>query len=328
MVIYLWILSKLSKKTPGARRFFGMMRVLAYVTVLSLVMGAFTIHNAMAGAKDQSLRLGRDLQGLSDLLAGGNEIMVNNQPIFISATETTDSVSTVLDRFEAHCNHDPALSEMRWSDLGNLKGTVAKPKDINGVGVLRSEDKQKGDGAVVCFTNTGGSQKDLLNAVEAFGRTRDLSSFGQLRYVHVSTDKDGGTVVRAVWTEGSFNIGKLMPTADGSDSPGSDSPDVPRPGHSVRRFTAEAVGTPYRARIYETSESPEKLLGWYDTVMAQRGWLVVDSPLRDQKKDPASWFTRGGKMTMVSLMRDGDKTRVVVGDLGAPSDPPKAKVLP
>ncbi len=322
MWIRLWLNPQRMKKAMGV------VRVLTYTTAVSLAFGAVTFGKAWASVGEESLKAGRELEGLTDLIKGATELRLNGQPVYLSTNTSTDPVDRVLDRFEAHCNADPAFKEMEWKELGNLEGRAAEVKKktgMNSLGIIRKEDKKHDDGVVLCFRRDDKSRTNFLDAVRVFGETGDLHDLGKMRYVHVSRGKSGKTMIEAVWTDGHFSVHDIM-GSDNKDAIGTDSAEMPRPDNSVRRFTAEAVGTPYTARIYETGDSPDQALASYDAKMDKKGWLILDSPYNVDGTAKGHYYTYLGKQSMVAVREVGSKTQVIVGEMGATEKAPEARV--
>ncbi|HSQ66249.1 MAG TPA: hypothetical protein VLM85_23665 [Polyangiaceae bacterium] len=329
MLFNLYLFTKVPRK-----KLFGSIRVLAYGLAVSAGLGALSIRSAVADAESQGMELGRKLSDLSDLVQGANEFRLNGQTVYFSTTTTDDAMKTVLDRFEAHCNNSRAFDAIQWKSLGDIKGQGIPEEQAKGLsrfGVLRKEDPKVGDGMVMCFTGDNGP-KDFFVALQSFEKSGDLHDLGDVRYVHVQnrtkvTKQDmaqAGTLVQTMWTEGSFNIHAIIGTP-GQDSVGSDFATLPRPINSTRRFTAEAVKTPYAARVYESTSSPQEVLDDYKDQMGKSGWLIIRSP--DAKYGDGNdgrWFTRAetGEQAVVSVRRDGNHTMAVVGSLGVADKSP------
>ncbi len=242
MLFHLYLLGKVSKK-----RLLGTARVLVYGTVVTAGLGALTVRNAVADTETRSLELGRKLAGLQDLLHGAQEFRLNGQSVYFSATESDDSVSKVLDRFENHCNSSHAFEALKWKSLGDVKGQDMEKAGVSRFGVVRKEDETAHDGVVMCFTKDNGP-KDFLTALDAFRVSGDLHDLGDVRYVH-AVRRDSNTYIQVMWTEGSFNIRNIMGTP-GEDSVGSDFANIPRPialdAHDHGRSAQHAV---LRARV-------------------------------------------------------------------------------
>jgi hypothetical protein len=315
MLFHLYVLGKVSKK-----RILGTARVIAYGTVVAAGLGALTIHNAVADVRTQSLELGRKLADVKDLLPGANEFRLNGQSVYMSSTTTNESLKTVLDRFQGHCEKSRALEAPSWGASVTAGTAGGAPPELSNAhfGIMRTEDEVAGDGVVMCFTGDDGP-KALLSALEEFRNTSDLHAFGNVRYVHASRQKDE-TLVQSVWTDGSFKLDALIGTP-GRDSAGSDFANLPRPINATRTLTAEGVGTPYAVRMYTSTSTAEEVLSAYEKKMENDGWIWVKSPdvgLETNRMD-GRWFTRldTGDQAVVSVSKsDGEsKTKVVVGSV-------------
>ena len=317
MLFHLYLLGKISKK-----RFYGTARVLVYGTTVALGLGALTVKSAVASVGEQSLELGRKLEGLQDLVHGAQQFRLNGESVYFSASKTDESVHTVLDRFDQHCNASRAFDPVTWQGLGD-KAQEAEDKlekgGVNRYGVLRKEDSAAQDGVVMCFTKSGGAAQ-FLTGLQGFVNTGDLHDLGDFRYVH-AVRKGTRTYLQVMWTDGSFNIRKIM-GEDGKDSVGSDYAGLPRPLHATRTITAEALNTPYSARVYETSDAPDVVLQAYTNKMYDLGWSSVRSPdvSMDKTGVDGRYFVKpeSGEQVVVSVSKDvsRDKTMFVVGALG------------
>jgi len=313
MLFHLYLLGKISKK-----KFLGTARVIAYGTVVSAVFGAITVRNAVADVRTQSLELGRKLAGLQDLVAGSHEYRLNGQSVYVSASESGDQVGEVLDRFEAHCKQSRALEAPEWNSLVDSKAPPGI-KSGDRFGILRTDDAAAKDGVVLCFTRENGA-RNFLDALQEFSNTSDLHAFGNVRYVH-AVREDGRTLVQTVWTDGSFKLDAIA-QPQGHDAPGTDLAGVPRPAHAVRIMTAEAVGTPYTARIYTTSVPAREALDSYVATMRGQGWRPVESPdfgFDHGHHTDGRWFMRleTGEQVVVSVSKakDDAPTTIIVGSV-------------
>lgn len=310
--VYVW-------RNPQVRkRVFGTLRVVAYGLVVSAGLGALTIHNAVANVEQESLNLGRKLEGLNDLLQTAHELRLNGEKVFIASSSTDQPVATVLDRFEAHCNKSPAFDPIAWKSLGDMKGndSFLKPTGMNRMGVVRQDDPTVGDGMVLCFTSDHGP-KDFYNALQAFSASGNLHDLGDVRYVRASRGAKG-TMVQTMWTEGSFNI-KTLIGDPAKDTVGSDFATLPRPISSIRRFTAEAVGTPYSARIYESTATPAQVMDDYNKKMLDDDWVSIHNPVVQMPAgQDGRWYSKlqTGEQVVLAVNTDGSKTMASVASLG------------
>ncbi len=317
MLFQLYVLGKISK-----RRLLGTARVIVYGTVVAAGLGALTIRNAVADAQVQSLELGRKLEGLQDLAQGAQSFQLNGQTVYFSATKSDDTVGQVLDRFEAHCTSTRAFDAIAWATKDEEKQKLIDKSGISRFGILRKEDTKRDDGVVMCFTkNTG--PRNILTALQDFQTSGDLHDLGDARYVHAVHKSSGRTFIQVMWTEGSFNVRSIMGTP-GQDTIGSDFATIPRPSHSTRTMTAQAVGTPYAARVYESTDAPETVLSAYSNKMLSDGWSSVTSPDVSMNKMglDGRYFIRPetseqAVVTVTKSTQNKDKTMVVVASVGA-----------
>lgn len=326
MLLRLYLGGKISNK-----RALGTLRVLAYGTVVSLGLGALTVRSAVADVNKDSLALGRKLAELQDLIQDQQQFRLNGESIFFSTGKTQESVATVLDRFEKHCNRSTAFDPLEWKELGAQKEAEINKKiedsGMNRLGVLRTQDPRAHDGAVMCFTKD--KTTAFLTGLENFTTSGDLHDLGDMRYVHAVQKADGRTYVQLMWTDGSFNIRRVM-GEEGKDSVGSDFVNVPRPLHATRKLTAEAVGTPYSARIYESPDAPDTVLDTYIDAMHERGWVGVTSPDVSMEKNGLNgrYFLKPetAEQTVISVSKQDGKTMVVLAELGGVPKTDKLKV--
>ncbi len=276
--LLLWMKRKRSSFKPqkGVRgiRLAGAVRVIAYAAVAGTFVGALSLHSARADMAESSFAVGHQLLPMSDLLRENHQFVMNGQPVFVSSGTTTSSMKAVLDRFEANCRaNNPAFSDV-WKEIPKLdKAATVDHHTLPDLGVVRQERAH--EGVVVCLTRDE-SQKGFMGSMREFTKTKDLSKLGQLRYAYVTEQKQGAFVLTA-WTDGPFDLGKLVPQK-GADAAGADSPDYPRPPSSQRFLSANMSRTPYGVHIYRSAAEPKAVVDFYDQQMDQRGWTIVAPP--------------------------------------------------
>jgi hypothetical protein len=324
----MWILGviALSRRTwrgPWRRRLFGSLRVCAYASVVAGVSLLFLARQALGSVQEQARQLGRELSPLSDLLDGVTQLRINGELLNVSVTHVRGTtVHAVLDRLEAHCrdNQGPfsrALAGMADSVPDELPRADELRRLLRRAAALR--DETPAFGSVLCFT---GSPEDATESLEErFEETGDLRALGNLRYVTVRqgdpAQGEGDLVkVTALFTEGAFRLSSLDPPPN-SDAPGSDSRVVPRPPSSTRLLSAEAVGSPYSVRLYETRKSPGAVLAFYDDAMKE-----FHAPV-DMSEDPVRAYIKEGKPVLVNVDTDGDRTLVTLSEVGVHDDIPR-----
>jgi hypothetical protein len=303
------------------RRFFGCLRVAAYVSVVGGSTLAVLSTRANAKLREQSLSLSQELLPLADLLQEATALRLNGEVINFSMTvlENTN-VTRVLDRVQAQCEKTPG--PLAQQSLALLKGL---PKSMPGSAALSelmsklvvTRQESDGQGAVLCFTGDG-SPADPTFA-EKFAETRDLSQLGKLRYVmagqgSAAQHEQHTTRVISLWTEGQFRLESLAPP-DSGDAPGSDSALIPRPPQSARIFSAETVGAPYAVRIYESDASESEVLAFYDTRMTAYSQLTMAG-----YEGSARAYIKNAQPLLLQLTQRDSKTVVTLSEVGAAAD--------
>lgn len=324
-IIGLWVLGKRAHTSPYLKKVLGVTRVLTYGLVVTAGITVLAARNAVADVGSEGLRIGKDLEKVSALLGDTQELTLNQQNIYFSQAVSQESAGVVLGKFEASCNEDPAISGVDWDEIADSKISPGKPRSLINIGTIRKDESDGSGGIVLCFSRPqGAKQKSLTEAMQEFRDTGDFAALGNLRYVHVNASR-GQTKVQTIWTNGSFNMNQLMPPENGSDTPGSDSPTMPRPANGQRILTATATGTPYAVRMYTTSQTQSAVLDYYDEEMSNRGWATIVAPSAGELD--GHWYERDGAQAMVSLGVNQDgKVVVTLGDLGEVETSAKDKV--
>lgn len=331
MLVALFVLSRTKYQGPILRKIYGTARVMAYGMVVCGGVGLYTAHNAAADFREQGLKVGADLQELTDLMGETEEIRINNQSIYMSTATSDETVSQVLDRFQANCDSHPGAMKDLLKEVVE-KRTPTKEFEKKDTKTLTTQREEAHDqGTVICMAGQEG-KLGWKDAITAFTNTGDLSNIGNLRYVYAQKDpKSGTTSIRTVWTEGKFNFYAVMPK-DGElkvDAPGSDANNVPRPEHTMRIFTAEAANNQYAARFYQTDDAPKDQLAAYDSKMEKLGWEMVTVDQVGTDADTTHWYMNhdSGEQMVFQAGHDdhANKTMVIVATVGKLENAPVAK---
>jgi len=90
----------------------GVLRVGAYGICVFLVLALLGARRLYADAREAALAAGHEIARLSDLTGTPETVLVNGARLHHSSVYTSESTTTVLDRFEAYCK-DGALFESR-----------------------------------------------------------------------------------------------------------------------------------------------------------------------------------------------------------------------
>lgn len=290
--------------TPRVR---GVLRVGAYLSVISLVSAGFAARSAHGSISEQALVTGRQLSKLGEFTKSSERLSLNGQALDIASATTSLSMKQVLDKFEGLCKEEGAVPR----DLREVQGvlsdpTLAKEAARLNYGVLRQETKD--DGVIACTVkNPTRADRRFWDGFAAFAESWDLAEIGLLRYAYVRKLDDGSTHVLTVWTDGSFKVNAMVPPSEGADSPGADSANVPRPPSAVRYLSASAEGRPHGIRVYESKAPAKEILAGYEKEMTAKGYEQVfigeDAP-------EARYFSRGGVDVVVVADQNGDRTLV------------------
>jgi hypothetical protein len=319
----LGLLVALGSRRFGAfkRRLFGALRLALYVLAVGGLLLGFLSTRADAKLREQSLTLSRELLPLADLLKDATALRLNGEVINFSMTVVEGtSVNRVLDRVQAECEKHPGpLAQQSLALIESLPqalpGAAAVGQLLAKLAVTREQTESQG--SVLCFS--GGDAKPAPDFAERFENSNDLGALGNLRYVmagqgKASQNEQQLTRVITLWTEGHFRLDRLAPPPSG-DAAGSDSRLIPRPPGAVRILSAETVGAPYSARIYETEAAPSAVLAFYDKSMA--GFSQLTLPGYEQT---GRAYVKDAIPLLLHLTQSGSKTLVTLSELGASAD--------
>ena len=99
----------------------GVLRVMAYASVVCLGISAVAARSAWGDFKESSLVIGRELSQFGDLLGKSQRLRLNGEPVFVASAMTDQTVRQVIDRSDATCReHSGGLAE----EFENLPETV------------------------------------------------------------------------------------------------------------------------------------------------------------------------------------------------------------
>lgn len=289
--------------TPRVR---GVLRVGAYLMVVSLIGAGLAARSAYGSVSEQALATGRQLAKLGDFTKDNERLLLNGQALTMASATTDLSVGQVLDRFEALCKEEGAVPR----DLREVQGVLSDPALAKqaarlNYGVLRQESKD--DGVVACTVKDPQNKRRFWDGFAAFAESWDLAELGHLRYAYVRKLDSGRSHVLTAWTDGSFKVSAMAPPTEGADAPGADSPNVPRPPSSVRYLSASAEGRPHSVRVYESTVPATEILAGYEKDMTAKGYERVfigeDAP-------EARYFSKGGVDVVVVASQNGERSLV------------------
>jgi len=289
------------------------LRVFSYFSCISLVGLAFEARTLHAAAREDAFTLGHELLGLSDLTAGAETVSLNGARFHHAMNSSSAPLHAVLDRIEQHCREQPGSAARVLDQLA-----VHDPKRFQRhapPGAMRSavfREESGPRGMIVCFV--GGpdpaSVADWLAALRRFSQSRDLSSFGRLRYSFAESAEHGATRVVTLWADDGLDLSALFPKT--GDARGSDSPSIPRPPGARRTLTASAGGMPFSVHGYESQQSLADIQRFYDTWMRQHGYQNAHI----SEPDVSSYLHASGNQVFISLLQSDQRALVTVTESG------------
>jgi hypothetical protein len=323
----------------------GLIRLSGFLLVVSAVSAVYTLRVARVEVGNKTVALGREMIALSDSAANDDKsevhkLVLNGQPVYMASTVTNDDVTSVLARYEKHCDENRAHSTDLWQELATNNAKDHKV-DASSPGAQMAETGgtlRSGNGAegtVLCFVRTPDAKPTLREGLATLSESGELNAVGLVRYAYAKKSAKGGAHVLAVWTNEKFNVKEFLPEGD-KDVPGFDFPQVPRPADSTRIFSIHMEGAPYGVNVYQAKgASPEKTVAGFDRELAAQGWYALDIdsyPKRNTKAlENATgrlYEKDGAVLTLVSKVSEG-QTVTALGMAGAsPSpelDPKQAK---
>lgn len=298
-------------KASKAKHVKGLLRAGGYLAVLSLTLGGFQLRAAHAEVKTRTVELGRQMLQLANASQHDvNKLTLNGQPMWIGSSLAEDSVSVVLDRYQTDCEKNSAQPSESWRELAKKTDAKKESPSALATGVMRAGDSQ--EGTVVCFTKGENSKPTTKEALKTFAETGELGALGNLRYVYVKKSAKGNTIVLTAWTDDKFNLADLVPP-EGSEAPGADFAEIPRPPTANRMMTVQVEGTPFGVNVYKSKQGPENVANFYDVEMQKRGWFALDPELDKQLKGENDtkavgrlYEKNGVVLTLATNLQDGD----------------------
>jgi hypothetical protein len=254
-------------------------RLATFCTVVLTVLLVIGATRARGDVGEKMIALGRELMPLADLIHGAQRASVNGQTLYIATTTTDESLPEVLDRYEAHCReHTGGFTEEFAAVPPRVQDEIAKRAPAawsQRLGIVR---EQKGaEGMVVCIAQPEGDGiRGFARRVTQFLDDGELSHLGNMRYAYVQRMESGRTHVLTTFTEGSFNIYRVV----GSDDVRSreELAGVPLPADAVTAMTFRIEGMPYAVQSFATAETPDQVAAYYQRELPLRGWEHVAGP--------------------------------------------------
>lgn len=293
-----------------------MLRKLARLTLFLLASAAVLIYvdyrAARATVMERLLGIGQRMAPYLDdgrATEAPRQVRLNGVKLYVAAGQTPHPPAFVKrwyqDRYAAK---DEALDEIGQQ----LKKHGALPPEAPALNQLAFGNEQVGGLAALDFGERLGA--DALKArLERFAGTGSLGEIARLRYVWWEKTGQGGTRFLTVWTDDSFDLGKLMPT-ERRDADGFDLEDVPRFPGTVRVLSAEERGMPQRVVVYDGPGSAETAQLFYRARLRTLGWdedATHAKLLERQGKHGGKWGNRKGHEVVLDLSSSPQGVTVV-----------------
>jgi hypothetical protein len=296
-------------------------RVSAYALVILSVLLGYGVHSARGAIGERSLALGRELDGMRDLLGSTKAVTLNGQRMMLSTAVVPLGVQAALDRFESLCRRGPNGLALAVDQLPAARDAGAQLPLARRLGILRNDNAR--DGIVACIVHRGDRPLELSELIDGLSKTLDIGLLGDFFFVYArdtsKSDQPQSHLVTS-WTHGSFQPSVMFPA--GGDAPGSDSLLATRPAGARRVLSGVAVDAPYALRVYESSEPPDAALNQFDKDMALRGWLRMQQA---RLAETTHVYTHTSGITALatagkSRLKDGTVFSLV--EMGVPSSAP------
>ncbi len=312
------------------RRLGGFLRMQACLMVMAGVLLGPRAVEAYRSSQIQLSGWSEEMASALQLEPGSRQlVLVNGEEFQFGVSLHPESVDEVLSSAERACKDGSGdLPEL----LLKLSNQPAAPDlaALDKLGILRRDSSAGGgvtSGDVACFVRKSDKSDDgslLLGRLSRFAESMNAGELGEARYVH-ALRAPGSPVTRvlAVWTRSSLNFQRMLP--DTGDSPGQDSPEIPRPPLARREFSGLARGSGHGAFTYVSGATPVELARFYEAELTKRGWTHVPFAEEGHELEHSRAFAQKGRAAFVSVSpdEDGEGTRVgifVTTDRGESKD--------
>jgi hypothetical protein len=297
----------------------GVVRVLSFCLVVSVGLSLITVHSVYGDIQESARRFGRDMLKLKDVLGPPQAVHFNGATLYAGGRHVDMGVKEFLDRFQTHCEDRSAGIEEEFAKVPaervhSLPEEWRNPKRL---GMMRTEAGDR-EGALACIVHPEGAKGvgQLLERIGRFIETGDVSQIGHLRFVFAKKNEEkGGADVVTVWNDGPLNVEQIL-MGEG-DAPGRDTQDAPRAPNSRRVISAEVEGAPYALRSYESSDSSEAVLAFYDRTMGTYGWQPFRPPAEErQTLGDQRVFVKNDAVLFVLVEDEGSGAQFEVVEMG------------
>jgi hypothetical protein len=281
-------------------------RVIVFTVAVLAVVLALHVRSVRASAAEQAVVLGKELAQFGDLMSGAHRVQINGENIYVSTALSTQSVQSVLDRFQRYCDARNGSVPQDFATQAPEKADELRQALgddwLDHWGVVRDGDDT--EGTVMCI-----AQRDqagvagIVRKLQSFMKSWDLGDVGDFRYVYAKRVDGGRTHVITSLTDGPFHLRNIL-GQDGGDAPGDDPPATPRPPQSRRILSSVVDGLPYGVQMFATNKPVEDVLSFYDHELPARGWERITA---NRVLGAQAWRMRGTTMLVNAARVEGDE---------------------
>lgn len=245
------------------------LRLSVFALFIFVGLSVFFMFRSKANVEDMMMGLGHQMMRFpGERSEGVREMAFNGAKVFVKSRTLKVPQEKILDVFEQRClDSDGGINEEFEKLEGYLAEMKGRPKKEEAFdGVMRMEDDDMG---VVSCLHVPPEGKEgfqgLLDRVENFSQSGNLSDVGYLRYLYTLPDKNSAetqTFVLSIWSDSEINIKKMFPSGK-RDAAGSDIQNFPRPPESHRLLSMNQKGAPYAVNAYKTKKDELEVRSFY-----------------------------------------------------------------
>lgn len=295
------------------RYFWPLVRLSGFVLAVALVLAWIDYRVARASIVERLLGIGQRMAPFLDDIHGTEaprELHVNGARMWVAAGHTPQQPALVRQWYAERYAGKGTATDLISHQLAALK---VLPRGTDGMHQATFGDDRQGGMAAIDLGNhvTMQSLKQVL-AQLASGK---IGEVGHLRYLYYERTSDGGTRYLTIWTDDTFDLGKLLPDEASGDVPGRDIDGVPRYPGTVRVLSSDERGRSGQLAVFTGGGSPELAQAFYDARMRTLGWQAdphYSVAAADQGLRSTRWMNAQGREVVVDLSDDHDGQGVTV----------------
>ena len=238
-------------------------------------------------------QLGDELAALDTGAGADSTLELNGATLQLSSLTVEAELGVVLDRFDALCAKDaPSLT----AELQRVQ-----PRATHGA-LLREQNAQ---GAVaLCLAQpTDASLQSLSERTGDYAGARDLSLFGQLRYLRARRTQAGAVHVLFAHTTGPLPLAAMFPAH--GDASGSDFAELPRPGSARRVLSMRLAGSGHGLVAYALQDASGHALQRYAQQLERNGFVQLQVAPQPSAALETRAFARAGTLFLVHARSQG-----------------------